>query len=405
MDKKAIKKLTELDEDLSSFNGVGDETDVKEVMHQIETVMSNAKTSEGKARFADFEGASQGSELAKLQDYNEDKKEAMIEKVKDFKESTIKALNKTSSIDVVNKAYQEFKDGDIEYDQYIAILDSVKNTSENMSEEKIKENTTDSFIAYLEDRGMLEDYLNEHATFAEQEKINNLDKETKGYVDRIEEAYKNDELNNADYEELRSSALNEGATATEKLLEEKLKDDDQSNSSAEGIIRVLNGGTAVAKKVLEDYIKEKGPEFIASNVNKWLAENTFHFVNLGGVAKFAGGGENLVSILPSISSDFIRTGAAHGVPIVGSIIDFGFQVADGEDTTDAAIKTGGHTGAAVGTAIGGPIGTVAGAAIGFGGGWLFDKIYDNKEEIFEGAKNLVGDAVSGIADGLVSVFS
>src|SRR5699024_9280906 len=42
--KKAIKNLTELDEDLSSFNGVGDETDVKEIMHQIETVMSNAKT-------------------------------------------------------------------------------------------------------------------------------------------------------------------------------------------------------------------------------------------------------------------------------------------------------------------------------------------------------------------------
>jgi len=48
MEKKAIKKLTELDEDLYSFNGVGDETDVKEIMHQIETVMSNAKTSEGK---------------------------------------------------------------------------------------------------------------------------------------------------------------------------------------------------------------------------------------------------------------------------------------------------------------------------------------------------------------------
>src|SRR5699024_11765233 len=107
--------------------------------------------------------------------------------------------------------------------------------------------------------------------------------------------------------------------------------------------RVNIGGTSVATKALEYYIKKKGLEFIASNVNKWLAENTFHFVNLGGVAKFAGGGENLVSILPSISSDFIRTGAAHGVPIVGSIIDFGFQVADGEDTTDAAIKTGGRS--------------------------------------------------------------
>src|SRR5699024_10419490 len=168
--KKAIKKLTELDEDLSSFNGVGDETDVKEVMHQIETVMSNAKTSEGKARFADFEGASQGSELAKLQGYNADKKEEQMKKAKDIKESTIKDLNKTSSKDIVNKAYQEFKDGDLTYDQYTAIVNSVKNTSENMSEGKIKENATDDFIEYLEDRGMLEGYLEEHATVAEQVK-------------------------------------------------------------------------------------------------------------------------------------------------------------------------------------------------------------------------------------------
>src|SRR5699024_11453976 len=111
--------------------GAGEQRGGKEMMHQIETVRSNAKTSEGNARMAEFEGASEGSELAKLQSYKADKKEEQMKKAKDIKESTIKD---------VNKAYQEFKDGDIEYDQYIAILDSVKNTSENMSEEKIKEN-------------------------------------------------------------------------------------------------------------------------------------------------------------------------------------------------------------------------------------------------------------------------
>ncbi|MEW9678020.1 hypothetical protein ABRT01_18025 [Lentibacillus sp. L22] len=40
-----------------------------------------------------------------------------------------------------------------------------------MSEEKIKEHTTDSFIQYLKDHGMLDDYLDEHETVAEQEKI------------------------------------------------------------------------------------------------------------------------------------------------------------------------------------------------------------------------------------------
>ena len=33
--KKAIKKLRELDEDLSSFNGEGDDTDVQEIMHRL----------------------------------------------------------------------------------------------------------------------------------------------------------------------------------------------------------------------------------------------------------------------------------------------------------------------------------------------------------------------------------
>ncbi|GGK05352.1 hypothetical protein GCM10007063_29710 [Lentibacillus kapialis] len=155
-----------MDEDLSSFNSEGDETDVKAIMLQIETAMSNAKTSEGKARFAYFEGASQGSELAKLQDYNADKKEEQMEQAKDVRDSVLQDQNNPSSRDVVNKAYQEFKNGDITYDRYTAILDSVKNTSGNMSEEKIKENTTESFIEYLEDRGMLEDYLEEHETVA-----------------------------------------------------------------------------------------------------------------------------------------------------------------------------------------------------------------------------------------------
>lgn len=45
-----------------SLFSVGDETDVKQVINLVEAVM----TSEGKARFADFEGASKMSELAKL---------------------------------------------------------------------------------------------------------------------------------------------------------------------------------------------------------------------------------------------------------------------------------------------------------------------------------------------------
>src|SRR5699024_11855982 len=73
--KNAVKKINELDEDLDSFTGEDDEVDVQKVMQQIEAVMKNAKASEGKARFTEFEGASQGSNLAKLQAYNFEKAE------------------------------------------------------------------------------------------------------------------------------------------------------------------------------------------------------------------------------------------------------------------------------------------------------------------------------------------
>jgi len=64
--RKATKKLKELDEDLASFTGESDETDVNAIMEEIKGAMSHAKTREGKARFANFEGASKQDELAKI---------------------------------------------------------------------------------------------------------------------------------------------------------------------------------------------------------------------------------------------------------------------------------------------------------------------------------------------------
>src|SRR5690625_6536427 len=70
---------------------------------------------------------------------------------------------------------------------------------------------------------------------------------------------------------------------------------------------------------------------------------------------------------PSTLKSIVRTGARSGVPILGSALDFGMQVHQGEDIGDAAIKTGGHlaagaTGAKVGLMRGGGLGF----AIGFG---------------------------------------
>mgnify|MGYP001198477719 FL=1 len=134
-----------------------------------------------------------------------------------------------------------------------------------------------------------------------------------------------------------------------------------------------------------------------------------------------------------------------GVPLIGGVIDFKTQVAQGEDVGDAAIKAGAHVaigvaggkaGAAVraavgsvvpgaGTAVGAAVGFVAGVAITAVGNYVFDNIYDNREAIYQGAKDIVnagveklndigeeigkglknvGNAISGFVSGLGTVF-
>lgn len=66
----SIKKLQEVDEDLDSFTGTGDEVDVDEIIQQIESVIDNAKTHKGQSRFSKFFGASTIKELDQLKAYN-----------------------------------------------------------------------------------------------------------------------------------------------------------------------------------------------------------------------------------------------------------------------------------------------------------------------------------------------
>lgn len=69
--KKAVKAMKELEEDISSFTNTGNETDVQKIMNQIETVMSKAKGNTGEACFEHFEGISSIDALGKLSTYNE----------------------------------------------------------------------------------------------------------------------------------------------------------------------------------------------------------------------------------------------------------------------------------------------------------------------------------------------
>ncbi|MBC6295508.1 hypothetical protein HCJ45_00010 [Listeria sp. FSL L7-1517] len=135
-----------------------------------------------------------------------------------------------------------------------------------------------------------------------------------------------------------------------------------------------------------------------------------------------GGAGNFVMVNPNTSSlttNLIKTGSTvakvgkYGLPIVGGVIDGVTQIAQGEDVGDAVIKSavhvgigfaGGEAGAAIGAAIGTAIpipivGTVVGGVLGFAvgvgitavGNYVFDKIYDKKDDIIRGAKKIVDD--------------
>ena len=127
-------------------------------------------------------------------------------------------------------------------------------------------------------------------------------------------------------------------------------------------------------------------------------------------------------------ADIVSKVGRYGVPIIGGVIDFGVQVAEGEDVGEAAIKAtshvgigiaGGYTGAAIGATVGSifpVIGTVGGAVVGFAMGvgitafgiTVFDYIYDNREVIYETITNTidsVGNTIKDTVEAIGDTFS
>src|SRR5699024_7690714 len=103
--KEVFEDLKTEDENIADIlkevSDIGDEHDVETVLSQIESVMEQAQTSKGSARFSDFKGASNMKDLEKLQGYNEDKqveeekeKEAELKKAKDTKENALQNQEK-----------------------------------------------------------------------------------------------------------------------------------------------------------------------------------------------------------------------------------------------------------------------------------------------------------------------
>ena len=218
-------------------------------------------------------------------------------------------------------------------------------------------------------------------------------------------------------------------------------DENTLNSIKSGI---LSGTGAFTKELIKSKITDEAVDKFTEASWKTLSQN-INTMQYGLVGSLAGGGGSIVSLDVNPGyANLIRSASPYVkyAPVgIGAAIDFGSQVADGESTTDAAIKTGAHVaigvaGAAAGkiagtavagalatSVIGAPLAPIAGIAVDFvvtsaisvGGSMIFDAVYDNKEEIIDWSSDKlmetkesldnIGDAISGIFSGLGSVFN
>ncbi|MBT2598932.1 MULTISPECIES: T7SS effector LXG polymorphic toxin [unclassified Oceanobacillus] len=168
------KVITELDEKLAIFISGNEVSEIKNLIHQIESTMSRAQKNEGVDRFADYTSASDNSGLAALKDYNEGKQwEAEIEKAREVRDKTIKELDQQSSKDVINLAYSEFENGDIDKETFYSILSSLSKTKGSINEDNINNEEAKILIEYLEDKKMLDQYVTDNPNFVDYV-VNNL---------------------------------------------------------------------------------------------------------------------------------------------------------------------------------------------------------------------------------------
>lgn len=172
-------------------------------------------------------------------------------------------------------------------------------------------------------------------------------------------------------------------------------------------------------------ILESGGEVLGGQLNELFAvargvgENSFIIVN---------------PVMSKFTAPIIKAGSSLtkigkiGIPVIGGLLDFGGQLVEGENITDAAAKAAAHVGIGIaggklgfavgavvgsvvpgaGTAVGAAVGLLAGTVISIAGDYGFDCLYDNyKDDLVDGTKKLMNEAEEGISDffsGIGTVF-
>src|SRR5699024_11621626 len=78
-----------------------------------------------------------------------------------------KNKEKKTKKNVINKEDKENKNEEIKYEKYEAIINQVDKTSNNMKEKELEEKSTASFLEYLDNNDLLDDYLADHQPFVD----------------------------------------------------------------------------------------------------------------------------------------------------------------------------------------------------------------------------------------------
>ncbi|MFD1335880.1 T7SS effector LXG polymorphic toxin [Oceanobacillus iheyensis] len=144
-----IKIITNLEQELNSFTNVGQEeiSSIEDLLNQVATTIENAGTVEGEGRFTDYIGTSTTLGLSYLKDYNAEKREVMLDEARKAKDTALKDMDESSQ-EILNKAYMDLQNGEIEESEYYGYINELKKLQ---NEENLDEEVSENFIKYVID--------------------------------------------------------------------------------------------------------------------------------------------------------------------------------------------------------------------------------------------------------------
>ncbi|WP_461182276.1 hypothetical protein [Virgibacillus kimchii] len=120
-------------------------SETEELLHHIEKAIQNAGAVAGPSRFTDYQGNVSSVGLHALREFNDDRRELVLDKARDAKESAIKDMNEPSQ-ELLNKVYQDLKNGKINEAEYYEHLAEIRKIN-NEEDGEVSEN----FVRYVMD--------------------------------------------------------------------------------------------------------------------------------------------------------------------------------------------------------------------------------------------------------------